>query len=354
MAQQQLHQHAPLLHRFALAISAAAKAACKTARTSSTLQPPSAIFGNGLSSLLTAILQALSQPPTDVFADVGGAPAAPNQAMQAAAERWQEGSVLLLCALREVLEALASLGLLQPLHGREQPKAVSGGHADKASDTAGNFWSDLKLAAGDAHGAEKSADTQLANGGSHEGARQQSGNDAASLAAASAADAKQGAGKAKKKPLIEVLETADSHREDPQRNDGQKARRQKEAAVISGGGVVIEELAEADVTEAAGADVSNDAHAQALTERQLAPVLLACALQSTDPRLDAPWASLETSASAATVLESLAALLSVSGSQQRDRSGAPFNQSRSHHTRLCFVMYNRPSSQSIRRNSMLH
>lgn len=304
-AAQQLKPHAALLQRFARALCTAAETACARDIGSRRLHEPAS---QGLHGLLTAILEVLSQPPRDAFADVGGAPKGPDQGMQGVAKRWQQDSVPLLAALREVLEALAVTGSLQPLQAqREEGNQPKDSAADVAAAAAGSFWSDLKAAVGDAHEPENGLPASTLNGTDHSSGLKHRGAEAIAQQATS-------------KPLIEVLEPGLAPIED------EDLRKGEEETVIGRGGVILEELpsnaGNNDVSESkegASADVSRSV--QPMTERQLAPVLLACALYSMDAELDAPWASAETSAAAASVLERLAGLLEPPSTGQAGKSG---------------------------------
>lgn len=264
----------------------------------------------GLQKLLRCILEALNRPPRDVFADISGAPAAAGEEMQGAANGWRQDSAALLGVAMELLEALASFGSLKlPQKSMREESTETDAEAAEQAASAGTFWSDVRLAAG----SSLVPDALVARASS--GRLRYALHEQGSKRVGNATSTNQAEGTcAKKKPLIQEL-NGDNPRVD---TGGSQSPSQGEAERISRGGVIIEEI---------GDDVSSDpadaskAEVPVLTARELADVLLACAVQSLDHRLDAPWASKETTSAAASVLEALAGHLTAARLSRKGMKG---------------------------------
>ena len=235
--------------------------------------------------------ETVSSPPKEVFADIGGTPAAPGEADRLAASKWQADALAHLCLLPQLLKLLASLGALRPFASQQSQHGDSrtgnGGASAEERVDAGSIWEELRAASSKA--ASGRAPGERANG-CHNAGLESLGIGLNDKAAA---------------PQQQVLiEELDSVKEPP------RAAKQRAAArTISAGGVVIEELEGS--SEGDGADEEEPEQAlgalEMVTQAELAAVLIACAAQSRDARLDAPWATEASHAAAGRALQALTA-----------------------------------------------
>ncbi len=305
-----LHQHSALLGQLAQSICQVAAAAHSLAGE----QLPrsfSVTAAAALQKLLAHALEVLSQPPKEIFSNIGGAPEAASEDIQGAAKRWQHDSAALLRVVTELLSTLASFGSLQLAHARHGGESPADGRAATEQDaTARSFWDAVKLA----NDNSKNPQAQEPNGHPR-------GVDAISEQMSSTAIGKKTGGEqpyskpASRKLLIEELGTGHSSK---RFSAGDQVPSREQAATLGRGGVIIEEIDD-DISESA-ADVS-EADIQALTASEITGVLLVCALHSSDQRLDAPWASVGTDSAAASTLECLASHLSTGRQRQKDTRG---------------------------------
>lgn len=105
-----------------------------------------------------AALELLDSPPKEVFADMGGAPQAPDPAQTNAAQRWQRKALQLLKRMQELVCALAEQGAL--------PALDSGGVSPQQTDVSGinfcqvsgaTFWADITSVSSSEKGTHSSA-----------------------------------------------------------------------------------------------------------------------------------------------------------------------------------------------------
>lgn len=269
-----------------------------------------AAAAGALQKLLVRAVEALLRPPRDVFAGISGAPASASEDMQGAAQRWWHDSAVLLMSAGQLLGVLASFGSLQlPSSRQRRQPAEADVEASEHLAVGGSFWSDVKLAAGSgAIGSSQQTADARATG--------IKANDNLSIAAKTkeASGEEESDREPTQRPLIEELGTGTARTAktaDPQRN-------REQASVIGRGGVIIEEISADEI----GADDVGEEDLPVLSGTELANVLLACALHSTDQRLNAPWASTDTTAAAASTLEFLAVHLQDPGRRpQKDAKG---------------------------------
>ena len=241
---------------------------------------------------LGLVANALSSPPKEVFADIGGAPTVPEEAQQPAARKWHADALAYSGLLPRLLELLASLGALEPLGGRQSRNGDSRGGDDEASAEEGrnasNIWDELRVASC------KAASGREPNG--HSNGFANAGLESLGIGAPLARDVGEAAPK-QQRVLIEELASA----EEPE----QAAKRRAEARTISAGGVIIEEI-EGDSDDEEEPDQALGV-LELVRKDELAAVLIACAAQSRDAELDAPWATEASHAAAGRVLDALGA-----------------------------------------------
>ncbi|BDA44453.1 Uncharacterized protein At2g39910 at C-terminar half [Coccomyxa sp. Obi] len=306
-----LKQHRALLGQLARSLCQVAATAHAPAGT----QLPgsfSVAAAAGLQKLLACISEALNRPPREIFAGVGGAPEAVAEEMQGAADRWRQDSAALLAVTTELLETLASLGSLQlPQKSTRGAAAEADAEAAEQAASAGSFWSDVRVTAG----SSQVLDAPVARASSDR-SREAAGEQGSKVTGdATNRNRAEGTG-AKTKPLIQELDG------DPPTSGGPNGRSQspsqQEADRVSKGGVIIEEISDDVSGDAADA---SEAEVPVLTVCELADVLLACAVHGLDQRLDAPWASRETTSAATSVLERLAGHLTAARPSQKDKKG---------------------------------
>ena len=320
-----LQQHSALLCQLARSLCHVAATAQAPARA----QPPPRDFSvaaaTGLRMLLSRVLEALQRPPKEVFAGIGGAPAAAAEGMQGAADRWRQNSTDLLAVAVKLLQELATLGSLQ-LPQRSTMGAAMQADAEAAEQaaSAGSFWIDVSLATGSSLVKDAPA-ARASCGGSCDAIGKKE-----SKSAGYATSKKQAVGTGlKKKALIEDLnEDSASLGGATGRSDSSS---REEAKRISRGGVIIEEI-----SDDANGNAADDSEVEVpvLAGRELADVLLACAVHSLDHQLDAPWASRETTSAALSILERLAGHLIAAPLSQKDARGEDFMLATSQITRF--------------------
>ena len=163
---------------------------------------------------LHAALEILNSPPKEAFADIGGAPQAPDPTQADAAQQWQRKAVQLLKQTQELVQALAAQGALPALDSKAvSPQQSHVSAVDFSQISGASFWRDITSVSSSQKGSHGSI-TSSAKGG----------------AASKKAEVPSGAqnGHAAKRSLIQEIDT-----------DQQS---QKQSAELLRGGVVIEEL----------------------------------------------------------------------------------------------------------------
>ncbi len=174
---------------------------------------------------LHAALEFLSSPPTEAFADIGGAPQAPDPAQADAAQLWQRKALQLLKQTQELVQALAVKGALPALGSKAVSSQQSNVSAEDFSQVSGaSFWRDITSVSSSQKGSQ---------GGMPPSGK---GN-----AASRQAEVPSGAqnGHAAKRSLIEEIDT------------DQKSQKQSAEPLIKGG-LIIEELGDDYSDEHAG------------------------------------------------------------------------------------------------------
>ena len=93
---------------------------------------------------LHAALDLLSSPPKETFADIGGAPHAPDPTQAEAAQQWQREALQLLQRTQALVCALADEGALPALdHRAASPQQTSGPGEEFSQASGTSFWRDI-------------------------------------------------------------------------------------------------------------------------------------------------------------------------------------------------------------------
>ena len=172
---------------------------------------------------LHAALEFLNSPPKEAFADIGGAPQAPDPTQAAAAQQWQRKALQLLKRIQELVQALAAQGALPALDGKAvSPQQSHVSAVDFGQVSGASFWRDITSVSSSQKGSHSSMPP--------------SGNGSAAGKQAEVSSTAQN-GHAAKRSLIEEI---DQHSQ------------KQSADTLLRGGVIIEELGDDHSDEHAG------------------------------------------------------------------------------------------------------